>query len=101
MVLARDKKLQETATPSLRKWKIGMALLRACEPTLCSDTAGGAIVTHVAIIRIATAANPIVPAWFHEAEIDVAATTSIAALKRNNDEDYVHAMLQDSFASEL
>ena len=45
--------------------------------------------------------DPVVPAWAPEVEIDVTATTSIAALKRNNDEDYVCAMLQNSFASEL
>ena len=54
-----------------------------------------------AIVRIATATNLIVPARVPEAEIDVAANTSIAALKRNNDEDYVHAVLQDFSASEL
>lgn len=51
--------MQETATASLRSAEVnkrnGTALTR--EPTLFTDTADGAVVTTVAIIRIVTAAN--------------------------------------------
>ena len=81
-----------------------MALLRAREPTLCTHAAGGALspllLSLESWLLLISSMDPVVPAWVPEVEIDVTATTSIAALKRNND-DYVCVMLQNSFASEL